>query len=121
MIRSKKADRIGGNGDKEMSEVKLIIPDKSSINIDRDDVLRRTGCGKDNPHYEEFIREFEELLPTVQSAINPRAALGFFDYPGFSDVKRKTEGSKNTGFGRSPARVPRSVKCPPPFLRRGNM
>ena len=87
-----------------MSEVKLIIPDKGSIIIDRDDVLRRTGCGKDNPHYEEFVREFEELLPTVRSAINPRAALGFFDYPGFSDVKRKTEGSKNTGFGRAPAK-----------------
>ncbi len=82
-----------------MSEVKLITPEKSSIKIDRDNVLRRISCDRDNPHYEEFIREFEELLPKVQSAIKPRAALGFFDYPGSSEGETGAEGAKEAGSG----------------------
>lgn len=61
--------------------VELVTAEGRELYIDKDMVFKQIKCDKDNPMYEEFEEEFEELLPEVLAALQPRAALKFDEYP----------------------------------------
>ena len=64
-----------------MSEVRLVSGAGTGLRIDKDIVFRQIKCERDNPFYEEYEKEYEELLPLALSAVKPRALLGFFLFP----------------------------------------
>ncbi|MBO6138343.1 MAG: DUF4445 domain-containing protein [Lachnospiraceae bacterium] len=62
--------------------IETITAEGNDLYIDKDTVFKQIKCDRDNPMYEEFEEEFNELLPQVKAALKPRAALGFDAYPG---------------------------------------
>ena len=64
-----------------MESIRIIRIDGQSLTIDYDIVFKQIKCDKNNPFYEEFKEEYEELLPQVMDVLNPVAALVFSPYP----------------------------------------
>lgn len=64
-----------------MSNIKIIKGNGRELSIDREIVFKQIKCDEDNPMYEEFNEEYEELLPEVLAALEPAAALVFAPYP----------------------------------------
>ncbi len=64
-----------------MSNIKIIKGNGRELSIDREIVFKQIKCDEDNPLYEEFNEEYEELLPGVIDSLEPAAALVFASYP----------------------------------------
>ena len=59
-----------------MSNIKIIKGNGRELSIDRDSVFKQIKCDEDNPMYEEFNEEYEELLPEVLAALDKTGYRG---------------------------------------------
>lgn len=54
-----------------------IVKEDFNIHIDCEIVLKMLQCFKGNPNYDEFVEEYEALVPRVLSLAKPKAVLAF--------------------------------------------
>ena len=64
-----------------MEGIRIIKSCGKDLFIDRDAVMRQVGCSEDDPLYNDYIKEYEELLPEVLASLEPAAAVCFAEYP----------------------------------------
>ncbi|MCR4590917.1 MAG: ASKHA domain-containing protein [Lachnospiraceae bacterium] len=61
--------------------IRIIKTDGTELQTDRERVFRQINCDRENPLYDEYLSEYEVLLPEVISSLSPAAALAFAPYP----------------------------------------
>ncbi|MBQ8970308.1 MAG: DUF4445 domain-containing protein [Lachnospiraceae bacterium] len=65
-----------------MDNIVIVEGKGEELSIAKEAVFRQIRCDRENPLYETYSEEFEELLPEIRKLVKPRAAMGFFSYPG---------------------------------------